>query len=182
MKSGIVALLFCLLTGLAWGQNNDESEYDENYEFPETRDVLVNIGLGFGIDYGLFGGRLSFVPVKHLSISAAVGYTFNGPGYNGGVSVRILPDKKVCPYLGLIYGFNTVYLSGNSGQSKTYNGFTITSGIELHRKNKPNFWNFGLNVPIRSQEFRDDEDVYKQDPDYIAPSPIGITVGFHFGL
>ena len=182
MKSGIVGLVLSLLTTIAIAQNNEESEYDENYEFPETRSVSVNAGIGYGIDYGLLGARLSILPVKYLAVSGAIGFTFNGPGYNGGLSFRMLPDRKVCPYLGAVYGFNTVYLHTNSDLSKNYNGFTISTGIELHRRNKPNFWNFGINVPIRSQEFRDDEENYKQDPGYIAPSPLGITVGYHFGL
>lgn len=181
MKRGLVGLFLCLVATMAVAQDDGDSEYDENYEFPETREVNVNIGLGFGIDYGLLGARLSFVPVKYLAVSAAIGYTFNGAGYNGGVFARMLPDKKVCPYLGAVYGFNTVYLA-SGGESKNYNGFTISTGIELHRRNKPNFWNFGLNFPIRSQEFRDDEEVYKQDPGYVAPSPVGITVGYHFSL
>lgn len=174
-------MFFCLLATVSFAQKDDDSEYDENYEFPETKNVSVNIGFGYGIDYGLLGGKLSFLPMKHLAISAAVGFTFNGAGYNGGLTARMLPDKKVCPYLGVIYGFNTVYLAANDG-SKNYNGFTISSGIELHRRDKPNFWNFGFNIPIRSQEFRDDEKIYQMDPDYIAPLPFGITVGFHFGL
>ncbi len=180
MKSAIVGFAVLFISMSAFCQ--EDSEYDENYEFPETKNVSINIGLGFGIDYGMFGAKLSFHPVKYIALSAALGWNFIGAGYNGGISFRMLPDKRVCPLLGVVYGYNTTYLSANSNESKAYDGFTIGTGIELHRASKPNFWHFGLNFPIRSDEFRRDENIYKQDPGYVAPIPVGITVGYHFSL
>jgi hypothetical protein len=179
---GLVLLSFAVN---AQRENPEESEYDENYEFPETKSVNINFGVGLGIDYGGIGGKLSFVPTPHVAIFGSIGYNLNGAGYNGGVIFRILPERKVCPYGSFMYGYNAVIIiDGMEEANKTYYGGSISAGIELHRREKPNFWNFGLIVPIRSQEFRDDMDALKRNPnvEITEALPFGITVGYHFSL
>jgi hypothetical protein len=186
MKSWLALLLFCSISFLAAAQNEEDDEYDENYEFPETKTVNINLGLGLGLDYGGIGGKLSFVPTKRLALFGAIGYNFNGAGYNGGAIIRFIPDGKVCPYFVGMYGYNAVLvIEGASEQNKTYYGASIGGGIELHRRDKPNFWNFGMLIPFRSQEYRDDIDAIQSNPNYELSSellPISISVGYHFGL
>jgi hypothetical protein len=185
MKSLIMSLALSCMMFTAFSQNDEVDEYDENYEFPESKSFNFNIGLGLGLDYGGIGGRLSFVPAKNIAIFGAIGYNFNGAGYNGGIIVRMAPDKKVCPFLIGMYGYNAVIvIEGRDEANKTYYGASFGGGIELHRRDKPNFWNFGLAFPVRSQEYRDAMDRLRNDPsiELTEPLPFTISVGYHFGL
>jgi hypothetical protein len=182
MKTWIVVLMLFALPFVVSAQD-DESEYDENYEFPETKTVDINLGLGLGVDYGMIGAKLSFVPVKQVAVFGSIGYGLIGPAYNFGATFRMLPEKKVCPYASLMYGVNTVVVWTDDSDNRKYHGVSISGGIELHRKNKPNFWNFGLLIPIRPAAYRAYiDDMKRQGDEFVEPSPVGITVGYHFAL
>jgi hypothetical protein len=191
MKTWLAIMLFASASFVAMAQNeDDESEYDENYEFPETKlsRANISIGLGLGLDYGGIGGKLMFVPTPRLGIFGSIGYNFVGAGYNGGVVVRLSPTSKVCPYITGMYGYNAVLvIEGGIGDDvgKTYYGPSLGGGIELHRRDKSNFWNFGLTIPIRSQQYRDDIDALRNNPNYELTEPLlpfTISVGYHFAL
>jgi hypothetical protein len=186
MKSWIGVLFLCAVSWVVVAQDKEDSEYDENYEFPETKAVNVNFGIGMGLDYGGLGGKLSFVPTPNVAIFGAIGYNFNGAGYNGGIIFRMAPNKKVCPYATVMYGYNAVIVTEGfqNNASKTYYGSSFGAGIELHRRDKNNFWNFELLVPIRSTEYRRDVNILKNDPniDFTEALPITISVGYHFAL
>lgn len=142
----------------------------------------VNIGLGMGLDYGGVGGRLSFVPEKHIALYGAVGYNIIGLGYNVGATIKIIPDKRFCPTIGAMYGYNAVLVVTGAFDDirKTYYGPSFSLGFEFKSKNRPNnFWNIELLIPVRSQEFKDDIDglILKAEP-----SPVMISVGYHFGF
>lgn len=186
MKTIWFTVVLCILSVFVFAQarDDDESEYDENYEFPETKELNINIGLGLGMDYGGIGAKLMITPAKSVGIFGSIGYNLNGAGYNGGIIFRMLPEKKVCPYLSAMYGYNAVIIvEGLKQANKTYFGPSFSGGIELRLANR-NFWNFGLLVPIRSTEFRDDFDALDNNPyiDITEPLPIAITVGYHFAL
>ncbi|HNV52900.1 MAG TPA: hypothetical protein PKM28_08430, partial [Tenuifilaceae bacterium] len=68
----------------------------------------VNLGLGMGLDYGGFGGRFTFVPTKNFALFGGFGYNLLGLGYNVGGTYRILPDKRICPTISAMYGYNAV--------------------------------------------------------------------------
>jgi hypothetical protein len=166
------------------GNEDEESEYDENYEFSETKQISVNLGIGLGLDYGGIGGKLTFRPTQYVGLFGALGYNLNGAGYNVGAIVRILPEAKVCPYFSLMYGYNAVIvIDGMSSADKTYYGTSIGAGIELQKKNNK-FWTFGFVIPFRSQEYKDDLDALKNNPsvELTDPLPFQISVGYHFVL
>ena len=85
-----------------------------------------------------------------------------------------------------MYGYNAVLvIDGADEQNKTYYGASAGAGIELHRRDKPNFWNFGMLIPFRSKEYRDDIDAIRNNPNYELTEPllpVTISVGYHFGL
>jgi hypothetical protein len=125
-----------------------------------------------------------FAPVKWVALFGAIGYNLNGAGYNGGLVFRVLPDKKVCPYVTGMYGYNAVIvIEGLSERNKTYFGPSLGGGIELRMRNR-NFWNFGLLFPFRSAEFRDDFDDLKNNPsiEITEPLPVQISVGYHLRI
>jgi len=152
-----------------------------------SSDSKVNIGLGMGLDYGGIGGRLTFVPAKNLALFGSLGYNFLEAGYNVGATFRMLPEKRVCPTLSAMYGYNAVIVIENADKySKTYYGPSFSFGLEVKSRNKPNnFWNVELLVPLRSSEYHNDIDEIK-DNDNIElksePLPIAISFGYHWGF
>lgn len=144
-----------------------------------------NIGLGVGIDYGGFGGRFTYMPVQKFGLFAAVGYNLVGVGFNGGVTYKFSPAKKVTPTLGAMYGYNGVIkVEDGDEDSETYYGASFSFGVEVKtRGNSGNFWNFEILLPLRSSEFSDDIDRLKDiGYDVTDPLPIAFSVGYHFGM
>ena len=160
-------------------------DFDKNYD-EETKSPIINVGLGIGLDYGGIGGRIQCVPIKQIGIYAGLGYALIGFGYNIGAQLRALPDKRVCPVFGLMYGYNGVIkVQGYEKYNKLYYGASISGGIELHNKRNSNFFNFELVIPFRSKTFYDDWDTVKHLPNIEVksePLPVAISIGYHFAL
>jgi hypothetical protein len=175
----LLAGMFALCSLLAVAQ------YDPDYKAKEPESPL-NVGLGLGMDYGGLGVKFSAFPVKYFGLFGGAGYNLVKAGLNGGAILRVLPAKKVCPYVTGMYGYNGVILVQNADQyNKVYYGPTFGGGIELHFRSNQNFMNFGLLVPLRSQKFYDDWDVVKSLPgitNVSDPLPFGISIGYHFKL
>jgi hypothetical protein len=165
-------------------EEQEEQETEKNYEY-EERGPFANLGIGIGLDYGGIGARLSVLPIKAIALFGAVGYNFNGTGFNAGVSIQVLPKKKVTPTIKMMYGYNAVIaLEGVDDFPKTYNGLTFGAGMQLNSK-KGNFFSAALLVPIRSQEYHDDMDELLNNPnitDLVPLPPIGISIGYHFKI
>lgn len=154
-----------------------------------------HLGLGAGMDYGGIGFKAEYLPIKYLGIFGAIGYNFKDPGVNASVQFRPLPDAKFEPFLIAMYGYNAVIsVKGDSylldqyglrGVNKTYYGFTTGIGGELKVGRKKNRLYFGLLLPFRSQEFKDNYDIFKNSP-YLEKKteilPIGISVGFNWTI
>lgn len=163
------------------------AQYDPDYKKKIQQEELeaspFNFGFGIGIDYGIFGVKAAGFPVKNFGLFAGVGYNLYKVGYNFGGIGRILPGKKVCPYVTGMYGVNAVIVvMGADEYNEQYTGPTFGGGIELRVGQNQNFMNFGLLVPVRSQEYYDDWDIVTSNPsiDYTDPLPVGISVGYHF--
>jgi len=146
-----------------------------------------NIGLGMGIDYGGFGGRIVYIPIPHVAVFGAGGYNLVGFGFNIGATYKILPDKKVNPTLSAMYGYNGVIkVDGADYYNKIYYGPSLSVGMEINSRKKPgNYFNLELVIPFRSQSFKDDWDVIENDPKVeitASPLPVGFSIGYHFRL
>jgi hypothetical protein len=173
----LYALLFCSLTSF--------SQYVNSFD-RESSPPKFNVGLGIGLDYGGIGGRVEFLPVKQLGLFAGLGYPLVDFGYNLGARFRVLPDKRICPSVGVMYGYNGVIKVQNMDEyNKLYYGPSMSGGVEIKSKNNSNFFNIELVLPFRDQSFYDDWDKIKQLPNMTVksePIPLAFSIGYHFAL
>jgi len=159
-------------------QKKDESNSDE---------YTGSVGIGFGQDYGGYGGRLTFYPDRHIGLFGSVGYILAGAGFNFGVMAHVKPENKVVPVFSVMYGYNAALkVTGTIEINKIYNGLSLGAGfISRSYANPRNYWHFGLILPFRSQEFEDDFNALKSNP-FISglekPWPVTISVGYHFSF
>jgi hypothetical protein len=179
MKRLLVLIGFVLITNIVLAQAREEDE-----EISEDR--TQNLGIGLGLDYGGIGIRYTFVPAPKFGVFGSVGYILVGPGFNFGLNYKFLPDKRVVPVLGAMYGYNAaIKVEGASEHDKIYYGPSISFGVEVKtRRDERNFWNFELVLPFRSSEYQDDIDALQNNPDIQInePLPIAFSIGYHFGL
>lgn len=152
------------------------------YEIEDESESRGNLGFGLGISYGGIGARLSYLPVQQLALFGAAGYNLDGLGYNFGTEIRLLPGKKVVPVLLAMYGYNgVIVVQGAEICNNTFYGATIGGGVEIHSFNQQNFFTIELLVPFRTQEFRDQVDALKNNPDIemTGPWPVAFSFGYH---
>jgi len=147
----------------------------------------MNVGLGAGIDYGGFGGRFTYLPAEKFGLFGALGYNMESVGFNGGILYKFIPEKKVTPTISAMYGYNGVIIvKGASEYNGTYYGPSLSAGVEWKVGNNPkNYWNLELIIPFRSQEFTDDWDAIKDNPDFDVQNdilPVAFSIGYHFGF
>jgi len=144
-----------------------------------------NLGFGAGMDYGGMGIRASFFPIKYVGAFGCFGYNFVGLGYNAGAIIRVLPDKRVCPYLTGMYGYNAViYVKGAEKYNKIYYGPSVGLGIEFRSKKK-NFFNLEIVLPFRPDSFSRDFKTVKNDPAInitSEPLPVAFSIGYHINF
>jgi hypothetical protein len=156
----------------------------QKYEFPH----YVDVGLGFGIDYGgIFGGKIIYSPIKYLGVFAAGGLQMGGFGWQIGAKGYIIPKtskKGFRPNLKVMYGINAViYVENADEYNELYPGFSLGPGMEFRfGRLKKHGLNVDLNFPVRSKEFYDDWDKLKNDPNIkfqSEPLPFSISFGYH---
>ncbi len=158
------------------------------YSQVTSKPTILYFGLGAGLDYGGLGVKAEFMPVKHIGIFAGAGYNFCKIGYNGGVSWKLLPDKKSTPTLMAMYGYNGVlrpysFFSGTMVYEKVYYGPSVGGGYEFHLGKSRTKIALSLVVPIRSSAFKE---AYKKSKDlsrYFKPEVSNVlgTIGINFG-
>ena len=157
------------------------------YAQDEPEQSKVNIGLGFGLDYGGIGGRLTVLPHKNFAAFGAVGYNLFELGFNLGIQARLLPDAGICPTIGAMYGYNgVIVVKGAEQYNKTYYGPSFSFGLEFKSNRNPkNYSNVEILLPIRPSQYKKDFEDLQNNPAISfesKPLPIGISFGFHFGL
>ena len=168
VMSALTAMLF--VGNHAYGQNGQQ----------------VYLGLGMGFDYGGFGGKIEYLPIKNFGIFGGLGYNLLSAGWNLGATYKILPDKKISPNLMAFYGYNGVSkVNGAPEYEMTSYGVTIGVNLDILVGSKGNKLSIGLFVPIRSSKFMDNYDAMKNDPRIEMKNdlmPIGIGFGYNFKL
>ena len=163
------------------------SHAQETESAPDKPKTTVNLGIGAGLTYGGLGGRFVVNPSEVFSLFVGLGYNLDGLGYNVGPIVTIPSESRAKFYLAAMYGYNgVIVIEGLEERNKTYYGASAGVGIKLMSKRNPgSYWDFGLIVPFRSSEFKDDWDDIKNDP-FIEvtgnPWPVNICIGYNFKL
>lgn len=184
----ILLFIFIIKTGLLQAQMKlSQNFYSEpvKYSHAIKKHYQFHVGLGLGMDYGGLGGiRFSYLPLKQLAVFAAGGYALIGLGYNVGAFYRPFTEKKACPYVGAMYGYNAVLVvEGASKYDKIYYGPSFTLGLEIRSSKLKNYFNAELLLPIRSDSYENDLKTLKNDPLIkmsSEPTPIGFSLGYHF--
>lgn len=153
-------------------QNNDVIAFTSFYA-----------GIGLGLDYGGIGFKAEFLPIKNIGIFAGAGANLDKVGLNGGLSWKILPDKKATPVVMAMYGYNAVIKVKGAGRfNDTYYGPSIGAGYEIKTKKNSNKWSFAIIVPFRSKEFEDRYDELRDLGFEFNPgkTPVLFSIGYNF--
>lgn len=145
------------------------------------------IGLGGGLPYGGFGMKLSQQLTQELDVFGGVGYNLVGVGYNVGLQVNIPSERRAQFFLNGMYGYNAVIKIKNLESSeKSYYGPSFGAGLKLKSsKLNGSYWDFALLVPVRSKEFKDDQDFYAKSPlvdNFTKAFPLLLSVGYNFQI
>jgi hypothetical protein len=124
-----------------------------NYDVATTdTGEIGSFGLGFGIDCGLYGGKFTLMPEKHIGVFLGGGIL----GFNAGCNVRFMPGKNFTPTLFGMYGVNawTIYSTPDSKLDyKAYNGYSVGLGAEFKVGSKrKNFWTIEILAPFHSAD------------------------------
>jgi hypothetical protein len=179
MKKVSISFCFLFIAILAFAQ--DEFVVENKF----LTDNKVDIGLGMGLDYGGFGGRITVLPSQHVGVFGGLGYALAGVGYNFGFNYRISPDKRVVPVLHAMYGYNAALkITGDFEVNKLYYGPSFGFGLNFKNRWVPkNFFNIELLVPIRDSQYERDLQFYEDlGVSFNQTFPITITLGYHFGI
>jgi hypothetical protein len=154
--------------------------------YPEPDMLRYNMGFGVGLDYGGFGGRFTVLTSESFEFFGGFGYNLLGLGFNGGADIRILPQRRICPYVGGMYGYNAVIkINGADQYNQTYYGPSLNVGIEFWSLRNPGYFNFEVLLPFRSTEYhRDIRDLKnKQNIEFSSePTMIGMSIGYHIAF
>jgi hypothetical protein len=181
----IIFLISC--SGFAQYQARKDS-LNKAYLNAVTTRHWVDLGLGFGLDYGgLIGAKAAFIPMPYLSVFVAGGWELIGLGWNLGVTGRILPVgglQKIRPYAKVMYGVNGVIkISGKPIYDQMFYGISAGIGMETRfGPSRRDGFNIDLNIPFRSPEFFDQVNVIQADPTVTMTNsilPFTFSLGYH---
>ncbi|HTN45976.1 MAG TPA: hypothetical protein VL098_06470 [Flavipsychrobacter sp.] len=144
------------------------------------------MGFGIGMDFGGIGCKVEFVPVPYVGIFAGLGFNFQQIGFNGGLSFKALPHKRLTPTLQTMYGYNAVIMiAGAAKYNKTYYGPSVGVGLDWKVGKNNNKLFAGIYHPFRSQAYHDDLARVKADPGIemkSEPGAVTASIGFNFAF
>ena|ERR1700733_4010800 len=176
-----LALLLCLFSITSFAQKKGIVNYDDLNDYEK-----FTLGLGFGFDYGGFGGNATYYPQKNLGVLFGGGYALAGFGYNAGLKYRFLsknPASKFTPFLVGLYGYySAIHVEGNSQFDKIFYGPSLGVGFDLgtHLIGKGVF-SLTLFVPFRNSETNDYIDNLENNYGIqfkSKPIPVGVSLGY----
>lgn len=172
----IKRLLFVALLLLSFSHGYAQKGKRPKVKLPQQQSHS-NIGLGIGLDYGGIGLKVGLLSFRHVELFGGVGYNLLEIAGNAGLSIKILPDHKFCPYISGMYGYNAVDITSVSGSApikyksgETYYGVSVNSGVRITLSEKI-FLNTGVTFPFRADEATADGQKYY---------PVLVSLGLHF--
>ncbi len=181
--------LFLLFSFILFTFNTLSAQEQNDSNNPEIDARGKYLGIGLGFDYGGgIGAKLELVPVKHLGLFGGLGYNFASISGNVGVAYKISPEKKTCPNILMMYGYNGSFKGDDSYASQydvTSYGVTLGVTIDFMTGSKGDKMSLGIFVPIRSKEFTDKYNAAKDDLNLEMKGvllPFGISFGYNFKL
>ncbi len=145
------------------------------------------LGVGLGQHYGgVFGFDVAYWAAPWLSGFVAGGWAVADFSYQTGIQFNLPTTKRASPFITAMYGMNAaIHIKDMEKLDQVYTGPTVGAGVILKQRNWYNHWLFSVNLPLRSQQFRDDWDAVKRMPNVVVvqdPWPITLGVGFHLKL
>ncbi len=179
----IIGLLLLVTTYMDAQNSSQQIPFQANS--PMDR---LSIGLGAGLDYGGFGGNLTYYLVESVGLFGGVGYALAGVGFNAGLKYRYIPKKpeaRVRPFALAMYGYNAAIVVLNASQyNKMFYGPTFGAGIDfLSKPQKRGYWSLGVFVPLR----KDEVEVYMEDLENNHGAdfsnslfPVTVSIGYKF--
>jgi hypothetical protein len=148
-----------------------------------------SVGLGLGLDYGGIGVNLQACLGNSFALSAGVGNSFAGLGYNVGIKVKKNAEKAtngLLPYATLLYGINSIIYVQNMGSyNKMFAGVTPGLGLDIRlSKRSLSCLSIGLIFPIRKPQVQQYIDELKSKGVVFGKQlqNVAISVGFRFGI
>lgn len=156
-----------------------------SYSFAQSKTTKPKayLGFGLGLDYGGIGLKAQYQPIPYLGILAGVGFNLYEPGYNLGIEILPLPNKKLQPVLFAMYGYNALVLVKNwSEVSKTYYGASVGAGLFLHTGKKGNNFGLSLIVPFRDPAYAENVRKIEQTGLSINNKPGDVLISFGFNI
>jgi hypothetical protein len=142
-----VTLFFCtiFLCGCCFAQSPDGSS--------------ISIGVGYGVDYGGLGGKISIKPVENFGIVGGIGNYFGPPLSSGSIdNVGRLTGKNLKGFgfsVGIEYFYGSPHFGGGVHYISTgiYNGEESLQGInwcmfggDVYFNSVPLFIHYGVNL------------------------------------
>ncbi|GHN01607.1 hypothetical protein WSM22_30960 [Cytophagales bacterium WSM2-2] len=200
----LLFVTFCLIAGIAEGQNHRKAYNQNRYYNPRVRSSIYeegmgSFGMGIGLDYGGVGGRFMFIPEPHIGLFAGGGFALAGFGYNFGGMLRLMPQKKFTPTIAGMFGTNAaIFATGTAtttgaggttvtqpGLSKMYFGPSISVGLIVRSlKYQGRYLHFQVAMPFRTSDYQTDLDASKAAgfKPYYLPGAVVASIGYHFGI
>jgi hypothetical protein len=153
----------------ASGRLNSENESKQSGNADEDIKPALDIGGGFGNEYGGYMGlKVSYVVLKHLSVFLSLGNYFPEIGWNVGLDAFLLEKTRrniFRPYAYFAYGMND-YLRVSYGYSDAnsfgsfngaYYGFYAGAGTEIRfGKDKTNGPDISIGFALPNDNFQKD--------------------------
>jgi hypothetical protein len=198
-KTALLLIFFIPINFIAISQVIDSTITNHNISDEEKSERsyikhYVDIGVGIGLDYGgVFGLKLTGLPVPNFGFFGIIGINFVSLAWNIGAVWNILPSTSQYhfrPNIKLMYGIHATTRVSMSNfdanwvnYDKSFKGFTPGIGLEIMPgKKKRNGLDIDLSIPIHSEDFKDQVEKMKNDPnveEYLKSWPVTVSIGYH---
>jgi hypothetical protein len=174
---------------------NLDGNFNIGYNKNEIQEIeslhnFVNLGIGFGLPYGLFGINAEVEPLNFISITAGVGTTFfAGAAWQIGATVYFLDQSKmVRPRITLLYGVNSVIIFDNNNgfsgiANESFLGLSLGAGVKIkigesHGFNADLFYLLIDKSLDRQKELEQDYGMQFEN----VGLPVKFSLGYYFNL